>query len=204
MAIELSFEKIGGVLEAGCDEAGRGCLAGPVVAAAVLLSEPIPGINDSKKLNEKNRLRLAVQIKATCLAYGIGCVFPERIDKVNILNASIEAMHLALEALRISPEMILVDGNRFKPFKDIPHLCIVKGDTKFQSIAAASILAKTERDQMMKDLDGQFPEYQWAKNKGYPTKDHVESIQKNGICEIHRKSFGIVKSIYENEPDLER
>ena len=198
MRIELSFEKMGGIFEAGCDEAGRGCLAGPVVAAAVILSEPILGIDDSKKLNEKTRLRLTEIIKSSCVAFGIGCVSPRRIDEINILNASIEAMHLALDALTICPEFILVDGNRFTSYKNIPYECIVKGDTKFQSIAAASILAKTERDQIMKELAAKHPVYHWANNKGYPTKDHVESIQKNGICEIHRKHFGIVKTIIQN------
>lgn len=186
-----------GILEAGCDEAGRGCLAGPVVAAAVILKTPINALNDSKKLNEKTRQELALQIKAEALTYSISFVNAPRIDEINILNASIEAMHLAVMGLDTSPESLLIDGNRFHAFKTIPHHCIIKGDAKFQAIAAASILAKTARDEYMKSLHSKFPNYHWNVNKGYPTAKHVKAIKQHGITDFHRKTFGIVKQLCE-------
>ena len=189
--LEWSFSHL--PLEAGCDEAGRGCLAGPVVAAAVILGSPLPGINDSKKIGERQRETLRIAIEKSAVAYAVAFVSPDRIDEINILNASIEAMHLALTALHTSPEFILVDGNKFKPFQNIPHLCVVGGDAKYQSIAAASILAKCYRDDTMKNLSVKYPEYGWDVNKGYPTKSHVNAIKTYGITDAHRKTFGIVK-----------
>ncbi|MEO2100434.1 MAG: ribonuclease HII, partial [Flavobacteriaceae bacterium] len=159
------------LLEAGTDEAGRGCLAGPVTAAAVILPPEIQLslLNDSKKLTEKQRYDLRPIIEKEALAFGVAHVFQEEIDQLNILNASLKAMHLALEKLNIKPEYILVDGNRFLPFKEIPHQCIIKGDGKYQNIAAASVLAKTYRDDYMRKIDSSFPQYSWRKNKGYPT-----------------------------------
>lgn len=178
-------------IEAGCDEAGRGCLAGPVFAAAVILPHDFEceELNDSKKISEKlrNQLRKAIEENAT--AYAIGIVFQQDIDKINILNASIAAMHKALDGLSVAPQHIIVDGNRFKPYKDIPFQTIVKGDGKYMSIAAASILAKTYRDDYMNNLAKQFPAYGWDKNKGYPTKAHRRAIMECGITEHHRKSF---------------
>lgn len=180
-----------GVLEAGCDEAGRGCLAGPVVAAAVILPDDFnhPLLNDSKKLSEKQREEAAVIIKEKAISYAVGQVEVEEIDQINILNASIRAMHKALDQLNKMPAHILIDGNRFKPYKDIKYLCIVKGDGKYTSIAAASILAKTSRDHYMKALHEKFPVYCWNQNKGYPTKVHREAIGENGITPHHRRSF---------------
>lgn len=180
-----------GTVEAGCDEAGRGCLAGPVVAAAVILPHDFENklLNDSKQLSEKNRDALRVIIEKEALTFGVGFVYPEEIDQINILNASFLAMHKALDQLKITPELILVDGNRFKQYKAIDHECIIKGDGKFLSIAAASVLAKTYRDEYMKKLDEKFPVYDWASNKGYPTKKHRQAIRDNGITEYHRKSF---------------
>jgi ribonuclease HII len=179
------------VLEAGCDEAGRGCLAGPVVAAAVILPPDYfhPLLNDSKQLSEKRRDALRVEIEREALAWSVASCSPEEIDELNILWASVEAMHRAVDGLFLRPEVLLIDGNRFKAFSDIPHHCMVKGDARFWSIAAASILAKTHRDEMMMDLDATFPQYQWQKNKGYPTKDHRAAISAHGICNQHRKSF---------------
>jgi len=182
-------------IEVGCDEAGRGCLAGPVVAAAVILAKPIAGLDDSKKLSESKRNALAKTIKETALCYGIASVSPERIDEINILQASIEAMHLALKSLKIKPDHILVDGNKFNPFETIPHTCVIKGDGIYQSIAAASILAKTARDIYMKDLHSHYPVYQWNVNKGYPTKAHLLAIKNHGYCPAHRTTFGIVKQM---------
>jgi ribonuclease HII len=177
--------------EAGCDEAGRGCLAGPVFAAAVILpidfSDPL--LNDSKKLNEKDRYALREMIEEKALAWAVRSVDQVEIDSVNILNASIKAMHLAIEQLKISPKFIIVDGNRFKPVENIPHKTIVKGDGKYASIAAASILAKTHRDDFMLAADKEFPQYNWKKNKGYPTADHRRAIQEFGRCALHRVSF---------------
>ncbi len=181
-------------LEAGCDEAGRGCLAGPVVAAAVILKNDceIEGLNDSKKLNEKQRNKLRLEIEDKCLAFAVAFVDEEEIDKINILNASILAMHRALDNLKVSPEYIVVDGNRFKKYKQIPHETVVKGDGKVQSIAAASILAKTYRDEWMEKINQEFPMYNWMKNKGYPTVDHRNAIRVFGSCKFHRKSFRLL------------
>ena len=181
-------------LEAGTDEAGRGCLAGPVTAAAVILPETVnlPLLNDSKKLTERQRFLLRPLIEEQALAYAITFVSPEEIDQINILNASIKAMHLALEQLALTPEHIVVDGNRFKPFKNIPHQCIIKGDGKFQNIAAASILAKTYRDDYMRELSKTFPQYGWKQNKGYPTKNHRNAIVIHGKTKHHRNSFQLL------------
>ena len=178
-------------LEAGCDEAGRGCLAGPVVAAAVILPQhnPIPELNDSKKLHEKQRDALRPKIEAHALAWAVAFISPEEIDEINILQASFKAMHDAVKQLRVKPEHLLIDGNRFKAFPDIPHTCIVKGDGKMASIAAASILAKTYRDAYMEKLHNDFPQYQWQQNKGYPTAVHRKAIAEIGLCIHHRKSF---------------
>jgi len=177
--------------EAGCDEAGRGCLAGPVFAAAVILpidfSDPL--LNDSKKLNEKERYALREMIEEKALAWAVRSVDQVEIDSINILNASIKAMHLAIEQLKISPKFIIIDGNRFKPVENIPHKTIVKGDGKYASIAAASILAKTHRDDFMLAAHKEFPQYNWKKNKGYPTADHRRAIQQFGRCALHRVSF---------------
>jgi ribonuclease HII len=194
---ELLFSKSGHVLEAGCDEAGRGCLAGPVVAAAVILQHPIPGLNDSKRLNATQREALAKIIKAEALAYHIAYVDENKIDEINILNASILGMHLALDGLTIRPEHILIDGNKFKPFRDISNECIIKGDGIYQSIAAASILAKTARDKFMEKAHEQFPVYGWNVNKGYPTKAHVTAINASGFCDMHRKTFGIIREMHQ-------
>jgi len=185
------------LLEAGCDEAGRGCLAGPVVAAAVILPKNFENqiLDDSKKLTEKNRLLLKTIIEDNALSYGIGIVSVEEIDKINILNASILAMHIALEKLSICPEQILIDGNKFKPYKNIPYTTIVKGDGKYMSIAAASILAKTCRDEIMKNLHLDFPIYHWDNNKGYGTKAHVAAIDEFGFCNHHRKTFHLKRQL---------
>lgn len=177
--------------ECGTDEAGRGCLAGPVTAAAVILPQSFKNkiLTDSKLLTHKSRELLRPIIEQEALAFGIAHVFPEEIDEINILNASIKAMHLAIEKLKQQPQHILVDGNRFKPYKECSHECIIKGDSKFLSIAAASVLAKTERDRYMTDLHMQFPHYNWKKNKGYPTKEHRQAIKEFGITSHHRKSF---------------
>ncbi len=178
-------------IEAGCDEVGRGCLCGPVVAAAVILDQKFEQnlINDSKKLNFNTRNSLDEYIKENALDYAIAELPPSFIDEHNILNASIHAMHLALDQLKIRPELILVDGNRFHPYNFIPHQCIVKGDSKVLSIAAASILAKNYRDRLMIQLHEEFPEYGWNKNMGYATKAHREALKKYGSTIHHRKSF---------------
>lgn len=178
-------------LEAGTDEAGRGCLAGPVCAAAVILPKNFKSdlLNDSKKLSEAKRKLLRPIIEENAISYSVAMVWQHEIDEINILNASIKAMHLAIEGLKVSPEFILVDGNRFKPYKSIPHQTIIKGDGKYLNIAAASILAKTYRDDYMESLHDDFPVYNWKKNKGYPTVEHRNNIIKFGICEHHRKSF---------------
>lgn len=178
-------------IEAGCDEAGRGCLAGPVVAAAVILDKnnPILGLNDSKQLSPKKRQTLLPIIKQNALAYAVAFIYPERIDEVNILNASFEAMHKAIDKLQEKPELLLIDGNRFVPYPNIEHHCIVKGDAKFQSIAAASILAKEARDEYMKKIDLEFPQYEWKKNMGYPTKSHKSALYTYGATKYHRKTF---------------
>lgn len=180
-----------GRIEAGCDEAGRGCLSGPVVAAAVILPEgfKLPLLNDSKQLTERQRDMLRPIIEKESLAYGVGIVSQKEIDEINILNASILAMHRALDKLALTPQHILVDGNRFKPYNDIPHTTVVKGDGKYMSIAAASVLAKTYRDEIMYSLDKEFPQYNWKKNKGYPTKDHRAAIAEHGASIHHRMTF---------------
>lgn len=181
-------------VEAGCDEAGRGCLAGPVVAAAVILDsyKPIKALNDSKKLSAKQRAALRIEIIDKARAFGIGIVDHHEIDQINILNASILAMHRALAQLSIQPEFILVDGNRFKPYHQIPHECMVKGDARFASIAAASILAKTERDQLMTELHAIHPEYAWDRNQGYPTLAHRSAIAAIGPSPFHRMTFQLL------------
>ena len=182
------------MIEAGTDEAGRGCLAGPVTAAAVIFPSDFQnqGLNDSKQLKEQDRYELKQLIEEYAISYAVSHVYPETIDKINILNASILAMHEALKKLDTIPEYILVDGNRFKPFGEIPHSCIIKGDGKYQHIAAASILAKTSRDLYMKKLHEEFPMYNWIKNKGYPTAEHREAIKEHGISPYHRKSFRLL------------
>lgn len=182
------------VPEAGCDEAGRGCLAGPVVAAAVILdpARPIAALNDSKQLSAKKRAELREEILEKALCYGIGIVDHIKIDQINILNASILAMHRALELLQIQPAFILVDGNRFKSYQQIPHACMVKGDARFASIAAASILAKTHRDQIMSDLHIVHPQYAWQRNQGYPTQAHRKAIAEFGPSFYHRMTFQLL------------
>lgn len=181
------------LIEAGCDEAGRGCLAGPVFAAAVILPDTFSNdlLNDSKQLSEKQRDKLRPVIEQEALAWAVASADNQEIDEINILNASILAMHRALDQLTIRPQHIIVDGNRFKKYGDIPHLCIVKGDGKYLSIAAASILAKTYRDAYMKNLHARFPVYNWQQNKGYPTLEHREKIRQHGITDFHRKSFNL-------------
>ena len=183
-----------GKVEAGCDEAGRGCLAGSVYAAAVILPEDYQNelLNDSKQLTEKKRYQLREIIERDAVAWAVGIVTPEEIDKVNILNASILAMHRALDQLKVRPEAIIVDGNRFKPYQKLPHTTIVKGDGKYLSIAAASILAKTYRDDYMNQLAEEYPQYDWRSNKGYPTKKHREAIKQFGITPYHRKSYNLL------------
>ncbi len=182
-----------GIVEAGCDEAGRGCLSGPVYAAAVILPPNFkhPLLNDSKKIAEKNRYKLREMIEKESIAWAVATADNLEIDKINILNASILAMHRAVEKLNAKPEFLLIDGNRFKAYKEIPHICIVKGDGKYYSIAAASILAKTYRDDYMKKIADEHPEYDWLNNKGYPTKKHREAVLKLGLTPYHRKSFNL-------------
>ncbi|MBO5800468.1 MAG: ribonuclease HII [Paludibacteraceae bacterium] len=193
------------VIEAGCDEAGRGCLAGPVFAAAVILPSDFEceELNDSKKLTEKIRYKLRPIIEEKALAWAVGVVSAEEIDQINILNASFLAMHRAVEKLGMEPEHLIIDGNRFKKYKEVPHDCVVKGDGKYLSIAAASVLAKTYRDDYMNEIDKQYPAYRWSKNKGYPTKDHRKAIEEFGPTEHHRKSFTLldkqVKLNFEDE-----
>ena len=181
-------------VEAGCDEAGRGCLAGPVVAAAVILPSRFKHdlLNDSKKMTEKQREALFPIIKKQAKAFGIGIVDHIEIDKINILNASFLAMHRAVDQLKISPELLLIDGNRFNPYHGIDHVCIIKGDSKFLSIAAASVLAKVTRDEIMKKAAIEYPNYDWQNNKGYPTKKHRQGIKKYGATELHRMSFNLL------------
>lgn len=191
MGLLLSFDK--NKIEAGCDEAGRGCLAGPVVAAAVILPPKFKNstLDDSKKLSEKKRYALREIIEKEALAWAVGIVSPEEIDKINILNASFLAMHRAIDQLKVNPEQLLIDGNRFNSYHNIPHHCIVKGDGKYLSIAAASILAKTYRDDMMFELHKKYPIYDWDSNKGYPTKKHRLAIREYGNTPHHRKTFGM-------------
>ena len=183
-----------GMTEAGCDEAGRGCLAGSVYAAAVILPPDYqnPRLNDSKKLTAKTRCELREEIMSDAVAWAVGVVTPEEIDRINILNASFLAMHRALDALSVRPEAVIVDGNRFKPYRDLPYATIVKGDGKNQAIAAASILAKTFRDDYMDRLAEEYPHYGWHSNKGYPTREHREGIRLHGITPYHRKSYNLL------------
>ncbi|MCB9266228.1 MAG: ribonuclease HII [Lewinellaceae bacterium] len=182
------------LLEAGCDEAGRGCLAGPVFAAAVILPRDFthPLLNDSKQLSEKQRYEARLIVEESALAWAVAQVSPQEIDKVNILNASFLAMHRAIGQLDPTPESLLIDGNRFKPYRGLPFHCIIKGDGKFLSIAAASILAKTYRDDYMMQLDAEYPHYLWRSNKGYPTRAHREAIQLHGSSPHHRMSFRLL------------
>ena len=182
-----------GCIEAGCDEAGRGCLAGSVYAAAVILPADYdnPDLNDSKQMSHSRRSALRQQIMDDAVAWAVGVVTPEEIDQINILNASILAMHRALDQLGVRPEAVIVDGNRFKPYGDLPYTTIVKGDGKYQAIAAASILAKTFRDDYMDALDNECPQYGWRRNKGYPTREHREAIRQHGITPYHRRSYNL-------------
>jgi len=193
--LEPYYDKV--LIEAGCDEAGRGCIAGPVVAAAVILPKDYCNykLNDSKKLSEKQRLLFRDDILNNALAWAVDMVDNIEIDKINILNASFLAMHKALEKLIIIPELILVDGNRFKSYKNIQHICVVKGDSKFMSIAAASVLAKTYRDEYMSELHKQFPDYQWDVNKGYPTKIHKRAVLKYATTPYHRMTFNMTEQL---------
>jgi len=190
----LASHYYNGKIEAGCDEAGRGCLAGSVYAAAVIFPEDYQNaeLNDSKQLTDKRRHQLRDIIEHDALAWAVGIVTPEEIDKINILNASILAMHRALDQLQVRPETIIVDGNRFKPYRQLPYTTIVKGDGKYLSIAAASILAKTYRDDYMDRLAVEYPCYDWLSNKGYPTKKHREAIRQYGITPYHRKTFNLL------------
>lgn len=190
----LILNHSGNPLEAGCDEAGRGCLAGPVVAAAVILPAHFSSdlIDDSKKITEKTRDLLRPLIEKEALAFGIGVVSPKEIDEINILNASFLAMHRAIDQMNQVPEYLLIDGNRFNPYKKVPYECMIKGDGRFMSIAAASILAKTERDALMVDLSKKFPCYHWQGNKGYPTQAHRKAIAEHGPTPFHRMSFQLL------------
>lgn len=178
-------------IEAGCDEAGRGCLAGPVVAAAVILNpqKPIRQLNDSKKLSKKQRNVLRLEVEKKAFSYAVAFVSPEKIDEINILNASFLAMHKAVDELTTTPEILLIDGNRFNPHPNIPHECFIKGDGKYQSIAAASILAKTYRDAYMEKIHNEFPMFDWINNKGYPTIKHRQALDHHPKTKYHRKSF---------------
>jgi ribonuclease HII len=183
-----------GMIEAGCDEAGRGCLAGPVAAAAVILPKDFehPLLNDSKQLTDKQRRLLRQVIESEAVSWAVSMVDNLVIDQINILNASIRAMHLAIARLDVTPDFLLIDGNRFKNYRQIPHRCIVKGDARFQSIAAASILAKTYRDDLMNEMHLKYPGYGWDSNKGYPTAAHREGIKACGLTPLHRKSFRLI------------
>lgn len=189
--LKASYHK--GMAEAGLDEAGRGCLAGPVCAAAVILPADYSSkiLNDSKQLAEKDRDILRKEIETVALAWAVAMVDNAEIDEINILNASFLAMHRALDQLKIVPEFLLVDGNRFTEYRKIPHKCIIKGDGKYLSIAAASILAKTHRDAYMRQIHHEFPHYNWAQNKGYPTRDHKNALNEHGITPYHRLSFNL-------------
>lgn len=181
-------------IEAGCDEAGRGCLAGPVVAASVILPKDFQNeiLNDSKKISESTRKKLRLIIEKEAISYAVSFVFEKEIDEINILNASFIAMHRAIAQLKTTPELLLIDGNRFNSYENIPHKCIIKGDGKYLSIAAASILAKTYRDEYMEKIDKEFPHFDWKKNKGYPTKKHRIAILNHGETKHHRKSFKLL------------
>ncbi|SKC88998.1 ribonuclease HII [Ohtaekwangia koreensis] len=190
--LRSSFTK--DLTEAGCDEAGRGCLAGPVVAAAVILPKKYRHklLNDSKQLKREAREELRYEIQKVAIAWAVGEVSHEEIDQINILNASFKAMHLALDKLNESPQLLLIDGNRFKPYRDIRHECIIKGDATYLSIAAASVLAKTYRDDLMQNLANQFPGYGWETNVGYPTEAHRDGIKQFGVTPYHRRSFTLL------------
>ena len=190
----LKLNYSGFALEAGTDEAGRGCLSGPVVAAAVILPANFKHdlLNDSKQISEKKRNQLRPYIEKHALAFGVSFVNQKEVDKINVLQASITGMQRAITQLKIKPEFIIIDGNKFKNYKDIPHQTIVKGDAKFMSIAAASVLAKTYRDEYMEKIHQEFPEYNWKKNKGYPTKEHRNAIREFGITKYHRKTFKLL------------
>ncbi|CAM1334066.1 ribonuclease HII [Tenacibaculum aestuariivivum] len=190
--LKLSYSEY--VLETGTDEAGRGCLSGPVVAAAVILPENFTHdfLNDSKQLSEKKRQELKPYIEKHAVAYGVAFINNEEVDKINVLQASITGMHRAIKQLTTQPEFIIVDGNKFKPYQKIPHQTIIKGDAKFMSIAAASILAKTYRDEYMEKIHLEYPQYNWKKNKGYPTKEHRNAIREFGITPYHRKTFKLL------------
>lgn len=196
MALKIQFSSFN--LECGTDEAGRGCLAGPVTAAAIILPSSFKNIllNDSKLLSEKNRYLLKPVIENEATSFALHHIFESEIDNINILNASIKAMHGAIKKLEIVPNYIIVDGNKFKPYKSIPHSTIIKGDSKYLSIAAASVLAKTYRDEYMKTIHEEFPMYNWKQNKGYPTKEHRAAIKKYGITKYHRKSFRLLPEQY--------
>lgn len=182
------------LIEAGCDEAGRGCLAGSVYAAAVILPKDYrnDALNDSKRLSASRRYKLRGEIMRDAVAWAVGVVTPSEIDEINILNASILAMHRAVDQLSVRPQALIIDGNRFRPYQDLPYTTIVKGDGKYQSIAAASILAKTFRDDYMKELHEQYPFYGWNRNAGYPTREHREAIREHGITPYHRKTFNLL------------
>lgn len=190
----LQLNYSGYKLEAGTDEAGRGCLSGPVVAAAVILPDDFQHelLNDSKQLSEKKRQELRPYIEKHALAFGVSFIHQEEVDELNVLQASITGMHRSIEQLNVQPEFIIVDGNKFKPYQETPHQTIVKGDAKFMSIAAASVLAKTYRDEYMEKIHQEFPQYNWQKNKGYPTKEHREAIRQFGATPYHRKSFKLL------------
>ena len=197
MALKIQYSTFN--LECGTDEAGRGCLAGPVTAAAVILPISFSNtlLNDSKLLSEKNRTILKPIIETEAISYAVAHIFETEIDTINILNASIKAMHNSISKLKVTPNYIIVDGNRFKPYKTIPHTTIIKGDSKFLSIAAASILAKTYRDEYMEKIHEEFPMYNWKQNKGYPTKEHRAAIRTHGVTKYHRKSFRLLPEQYE-------
>ena len=200
--LRLRFQKE--LIEAGCDEAGRGCLAGPVFAAAVILPDKFYHrlLNDSKQVPEQNRYKLRKVIEKKAIAFAVGVVDNYEIDSINILNASFKAMHLALEKLQQEPQLLLIDGNRFNRYKELRHQCIVEGDAKYSAIAAASILAKTYRDDYMRQLHQEFPHYGWYNNKGYATKEHCKAIEEFGLCKYHRKSFDIKAAQLELFEDL--
>lgn len=188
-------------VEAGCDEAGRGCLAGPVYAAAVIMPADFehPLLNDSKQLTEKQRNEAREIIERESIAWAVQSLDPHIIDEINILNASFQAMHLAIKSLHSPPNALLIDGNRFIPYPGIPHTCVIKGDGKYRSIAAASILAKTYRDDYMMQIHEEYPYYGWAQNKGYPTKAHRAAIQEHGACQYHRRSFRLLPDVVQGK-----
>ncbi|WP_298767036.1 ribonuclease HII [uncultured Polaribacter sp.] len=190
--LQTNYSKF--LLEAGTDEAGRGCLSGPVVAAAVILPKDFshPFLNDSKQISEKKRALLKPIIEQQAVAFGVSFVWQKEVDQINVLQASITGMHRAIAALKVTPEFIIVDGNKFKNYKEIPHKTIIKGDAKYTSIAAASVLAKTYRDAYMAKIHKEFPMYNWAKNKGYPTKEHRNAIRQFGATDYHRKTFKLL------------